>query len=183
MSLGHSSPGSRGTIWLAWASAIALSACAPRQVVLDRFAVDSPGRDELMGRMSCWLPSHVLVDHRKHETMGWAGGRELLYPEVMPWLGAAISAAAEQDTKAAPITIALNIAHMESHVYGNSFQLVLRVRDADDEASRWRTYRGSIADITWFGHDGELGSYVEQAAKLAIRDLVTSEGRCTRTTR
>lgn len=164
--------------WLPALLTVALSACTAHSVVLDANDVDALRGGDILPSAECRFPRFDLVDARKHEHLGWIGGRELHYPEIMPWLERSIAAAATEDAEMPPVQVALTMAYTESHPHGQSFQLVLRARNARDESSNWRTYRGSTAGITWLGHDGEFAGFMEDAGAAAIRAMIAKEGRC-----
>lgn len=160
------------------AVSVATSSCVTKDVHLDQRHVEVRSSKQLLGRLECRLAEFELVDARRYKGLGWIGGHELLYPELEAWIGDSLRQSTQHDPDAAQLIFEINRAYIESHPSGNSFQLVMRVRDRSADDSAWRVYRGSDSGVTWWGNAGEFGDYLERAGSSALTALIKGEGRC-----
>jgi hypothetical protein len=162
-------PGARG---LALLAPVLLGACVTQDVRLQPAHVEA---ERPATAAACRLAPFRLVDARPPGPLGRIGAHEVLCPDLPASVEAALQRASAPDAAAAPLSIELARAHLESHHSGHSFNLVLRVRGRD---GAWQVFRGFESGITWWGSDAEFGQYVRNAADRAAQKLVAALGDC-----
>jgi hypothetical protein len=157
------------------AALVLLAGCHYGDVHLQDRHLDPLPAHTITGGARCTLPAFQLRDTRPSPVLASVNGQQLIYDGLAQWTEGALRAAVSTDPSRR-LDIELVRAYLEVHSSGHGFQLVLRVRE--DTTAKWRVYRGSDSGITWWGTGGEVGQYVENAARGAIRALVQAEADC-----